>query len=189
MKKIATLTTLIALSLSQAYSNEKQTFEEKTSTPSCAITLPEDVCDLDSSFSYWTVGIGPLPIPAFNLGVGARAKKDRFGADVSLNLATVGIVNALRASANGLCYVHQTPSAHTYVGLGASVGGIWGFSSLFTGGFEGYFAPNFICGREFLNHEGKRRFFQVEALYPVKGFSSGGWVNFAFFTLKYGFAF
>jgi len=188
MKKIATFTTLIATGLSPAYSDEANAFEEKTSTPICAIALPEDICDLDSSFSYWTVGIGPLPIPAFNLGVGARAKRDRFAGDFALNLATVGIVNALRASANGLLYVHQTPSAHTYVGLGASVGVLWGLTYSMRG-VEGYFAPNFICGREFLNHEGKRRFFQVEALYPVKGFSSGRWVNFAFFTLKYGIAF
>jgi len=185
MKKIGMLLSLITLSLPSAYADEENVIEEKSSASTCAIALQEEVCDIDSSFSYRTIGIGPIPIPALNLGIGRRIKGGRYAGDFTVNLATLGIVNALQVYANGLCYIHQKPSAHTYIGAGASAAVAFSFPEA---SYSGYIAPNILGGREFINADGNRRFFQVEVLVlPFDIYSSN--LILPLVTLKYGIAF
>jgi len=56
-----------------------------------------------------------------------------------------------------------------------------------SGGY--YAAPNIIVGKEFLNRERKKRFFQVEVMYPLYIINWSEWMNFPVFSLTYGFSF
>ncbi|NGX39986.1 MAG: hypothetical protein KR126chlam1_01326 [Chlamydiae bacterium] len=185
MKKIALLLSLITYCLPSTYAGEENLIEENTNVPVCATALPKEVCGLDSSFWYRTVGIGPIPIPALNLGIGRRIKRERYAGDFTMNLATLGLVNALQVYANGLCYVHQKPSAHTYIGAGASAAVAFSFPEL---SYTGYIAPNILGGREFIDRDGNRRFFQVEVLILPFGIYSSTLI-LPVVTLKYGIDF
>lgn len=176
MKKIIIFLTLIGTSLSQVFSNETKLQEEKT-----------EEATIHSSYTYSTIGIGPLPIPAFTIGVGNRSIiGDNKAIDFGLSLATLIQINAIRGYVNILRYSKQTQKSQFYIGLGGSVGGIFGFSRHVD---CGYVAPNFIVGKEFLNSDGAKRFFQVEVMYPLISITHHGVVNFPLFTLKYGFSF
>ncbi len=175
MKKLIALIVMVG-SLSQAFSNE----EEMMCEP-----------NILSSYNYCGIGLGPLPIPAFTVGLGRRTLiGDHAAIDVGVSVATLIRINSVRGYGNALWYVNQKPYSQYYIGLGGSVGGIFG--NIFGGrsGFgEGYAAPNFIIGKEFFTSKNNKQFFQVETMYPMYVFSEREFVNWAFFNIKYGFAF
>lgn len=175
MKKIVIFLILIGTGLSQVFSNEIRLQEEAAETT------------IHSSYTYASIGIGPLPIPLFTFGLGHRSIIGGNKAiDFGLNLATLIQINSIRGYFNVLKYVKQTPTSQGYIGLGASLGGIFGLARFSD---YAYVAPNIIFGKEFLNSDGGKRFFQVEVMYPLISIRNLRAVNFPLFTLKYGIAF
>jgi len=141
--------------------------------------------NIHTSNTYITTGIGPLPLPTFLLGVGRRnVTGERTAIDFGLSGSSLIYVNMAKAHVNGLWYMNQTPTSQWYAGLGGSVGVIaWDHSA------QGYFAPNLVVGKEFLNSNCNKRFFQVETMYPMVSMHHTKVVNFPLISLKYGFAF
>ncbi|MGD2170293.1 MAG: hypothetical protein PVI40_08650 [Chlamydiota bacterium] len=152
------------------------------------IKAEDKQADIQSSYSYFGLGIGPLPVPAFTINVGNRfALGNNFAIDTGVTLATLIRYNALRGYIDGLCYINQQPSSQYYVGIGGSIGGVFGFNSFCD---EGFVAPNFLVGKEFFNSTGEKRFFQVEALYPQYLFNEKKLMDYLpLLTLKYGMSF
>ncbi len=151
-----------------------QGFAEEVETP-----------NIHSSNTYITTGIGPLPLPFPLIGVGRRnVVSDRMAIDFGVSGSTLIHVHMAKAHLNSLWYMKQTPVSQWYAGVGASVGAIaWDHS------VKGYFAPNFVVGKEFFNSNCQKRFFQVETMYPMVSMHHTKVVNFPFISLKYGFAF
>lgn len=149
----------------------------------------EIVCEptLHYSYNYGSIGLGPLPIPAPTFGLGRRIMTgDRFAVDVGAEVATLVRINAVKGYVNGLMYFNQKPRSQYYMGLGGSVGGIFGPSKFC---LEGYAAPNLIFGKEFCTCKGSKQFFQVEVKYPIYLMGAGTFINWGLINLKYGFAF
>lgn len=149
----------------------------------------EEEMNIQSSYSYVDLGLGPLPLPALTSSIGKRFAlgNKRVAIDTGATLTTLIRYNALRGYVNGLCYINQKPDSQYYIGLGGSVGGIFGFNSFCD---EGFTAPNALVGKEFFNSKGEKRFFQVEALYPVYTFKGKALFDtFPLLTLKYGMSF
>jgi hypothetical protein len=148
---------------------------------------PRDECpDLSSSFTYFSIGAGPMPAQAVNLGLGRRFVCDPMAIDVGVSASSFGIVNSLQAHLHALKYFHQQPTSQWYAGIGGSIDspfGIWDYSKAFVA------APNLILGREYLNSKGGRRFFQVESMYPLFPLKSGECINSGLVTVKYGIGF
>lgn len=156
-------------------------------TPKQEECIPEPC--IHSTYTYGSLGLGPLPIPALTLSLGKRAiVGDRAAIDAGATLATLLRWNLIRGYVNGLLYVNQKPCSQYYVGLGGSVGVPFGFDDIHEAGV--FITPNFVVGREFLNSDGSKRFFQAEVLYPAYSFSQKELYNcIPFITIKYGFAF
>lgn len=169
MKKFLAAFILSAMSI-QAICTENET----TSTE------PPIFC----SFSYGTIGAGPIPLPAPNLGIGRRLvfKKNR-AIDINLNGSSAIILNTLQGSINMLWYFKQEYSSQYYFGLGGGLGFCLGFSANF------YPTPVLTFGKEFFNSKNYKRFFQGELAFPLLTLDSGKTQPFPFLVLKYGIAF
>jgi len=172
MKKIILLISLIGA----AYASE-------TSPEECCCSEPT----VHSSFGYLTAGIGPIPCPGLNIGVGKRfVTGESTGMDFGVQASTVLFVSAVKGYANHLWYFNQKPRSQWYVGFGGSVGGVlfMGFCDFTINGFG---APNILFGREFLTRKGNKRFIEIETMYPLFLFQE--FVNCPAVTIKFGFAF
>lgn len=149
-------------------------------------TYAEEATSFHSSFNYKAIGIGPLPAPVLILGVGHRvALGEKGGLDIGVSGATLFAINTVRLPGDLLGYFGKQSNSQYFAGIRGTGGTIFGTITYDT---IWYAAPNAVVGKEFINSEGHKRFFQVEGIYPV--FSN----NFTeatipFFTLKYGFCF
>lgn len=134
------------------------------------------------SFSYRTIGMGPLPMPMLNIGIGKRLIfKVRSAIDLNVSGSTLVLVNTLQGSISRLWY----SSSQYYLGLGGTLGA--GFlSSLFP---FCYAAPALTFGKEFFNSSGCKRFFQIEAMFPVFILNIKETKLIPGVTVKYGIAF
>lgn len=151
--------------------------------------MTDSVSDLRSSYKYYGAGLGPLPVPALTQSIGVRKmlNEGNFAIDSGFTLATLVRFNAIRGYLNGLLYAKPEPSSQYYIGLGGSFGAFIGIDRFIDGVF---LAPNLLAGKEFINNEGEKRFFQVEALYPVHEMIYKSTFTFMpLLTLKYGMAF
>lgn len=144
------------------------------------------------SYSYMTFGVGPLPVPAPSIGAGTRdVMSENSALDMGVNISSIIYVTTIRGYVNYLKYFNQKPSSQCYWGIGGSLGA---GTVLIYCPFA-YVAPNFIGGVEFLNRNGKKRFFQVEAMYPaclvgvIPDGKCGGICPFPLLTISYGVAF
>lgn len=174
MKKIITILSLIGAGLSPAIAENIYEHEEIIYEP-----------HIDSSYTYWGVGLGPAPFPAVNLSLGRRvAFGDLLGVDLGVNLASIFVANSVRGYVNGLCYLNEKPNAH-YIGLGGTAGWMFGTGQK----NAGFVAPNFLFGKEFLTCSGNKQFLQLETMYPMYLFGQRIAVPFPLVTLKYGIAF
>lgn len=172
MKKIILLISLIGA----AYASE---------------VYPEECCccepNVHSSYGYFSAGLGPLPIPGLNIGVGKRViAGESTAVDLGIEGSTFIIVSTVKGYANHLWYFNQRPCSQWYFGLGGSLGGIFPIEYC-DQICEGFAAPNFIFGREFLTRTGSKSFVQVETMYPV--FLFHDILNYPAVTIKCGFAF
>jgi len=163
-----------------AFSNETKASEAKV----------DNETNIQSSYSYYGLGIGPLPVPAFTISAGNRVTfaGNHLALDTGVTLATLVRYNALRAYINGLCYINQKPDSQYYIGIGGSIGVTVGFDLLFDD--QGFVSPNFLIGKEFFNCKKEKRFFQIEVVYPAYFFKEKEIFDFMpLITLKYGTAF
>jgi len=176
MKKIILTACLIGMNIS-SFANAVTQLDE---------CVPESC--IHSSYFYSGIGLGPLPVPALTLGLEKRTVLgEKEDLDTGITLATLLRWNLIRANLNGLLYFRQNPCSQYYLGLGATGGIPFGFDDIQEIG--PFVSPSFLIGKEFINSEGNKRFFQAEVLYPPYLTSQGDFVHFPFITLKYGFAF
>ena len=147
---------------------------------------------LEKSYTYWSIGAGPCPLPIPILSVGKRTMKGDFSIDTGVSLATLVRANALYGYVNLLHYSSKKPSSQIYTGIGALAGAaqIIDLDDPFL-----FVSPQFIFGKEFLTQSGERQFFEVSIKCPLTIIDHGwrGWtadvVEIPIISLKYGFAF
>jgi len=148
---------------------------------------------MQSSYTYGTIGLSPLPIPAPTFGLGRRAMLGKATAlDFGAEWATLIYYNLFSGYANGLLYFKRKPTSQVYMGLGGTIGMLHSADRLYSNTHGlGYATPNLILGREFLTRKGRRMFFQIDTKYPLFLFSGSdrGFLNWGFLDLKWGIAF
>lgn len=143
---------------------------------------------IHSSYSYLDLGVGPIPLPALTVGAGRRTViGEKTALDLGVECNIFFFINSLKGYANHLWYFNQKPYSQFYIGLGGTLGGVMYLFGYYGCGLQGYAAPNVILGKEFLNCKGKKRFFQIETMYPIYTFRK--FENIGGVTIKYGFAF
>ncbi len=171
--------------------DSEKVLEEKTSSKPALLkekNRPQDEeGKLTSSFSYFEIGMGPMPIflPAFSFGV--RNQTNNHGFDVSLKLATV--IAITQVNADVLYHYYSKPNLESQFYVGAGLGG----SGFFRSHHKSYFAfgPEFVLGRQFQTKTKDTRFVQLKVNWPTIAPDShhDKAIYFPFTTLSYGFCF
>ncbi len=127
---------------------------EEATTPA-----PEKVT---SSLGYMDIGLGPVPIPLPNFGLGYRFQSDHNGMDLSLHAMTVVAITQLKATALYQYYFKPNLNSQFYVGGGAGVSDIFNRK-------KHYFviSPEFVFGKQYRNEANDTRFMQVGISWPT----------------------
>lgn len=122
--------------------------------------------DIQSSLSYFDIGVGPLPIPIPNFGVGHRIQDNHHGADFSLKAATIVYVTQVKV--NGLYHYYFTPNLQSqfYVGAGLGMSALLGHHDSFKRP-RFCLSPEFAFGKQYINEANDVRFVQVEISWPT----------------------
>ncbi len=132
---------------------------------------------------YVDLGLGPFPLPLPVFGVGYREQWNHHGLDTHLQLATVVHATVLKGSMHYLYYLKPNLASQTYVGGGASVGGLFVKHH-----DKALFSPEFVVGKQYINEAGDKRFFQAQTSWPTFA-SNKNPVYFPMVVLSYGFMF
>ncbi len=142
-------------------------------------------CELCETYPYFSLGLGPAPIPVPNFSLGYRKQHIHNGYDIGVNLATAGIFTQARAYANWIHYFNPWIYNEAYFGLGASAGAWFVHSGK---AFIAY--PNILLGKSYYNRCGSKRFLQAEMNWPVY-YSHRHELNWRFplLTFSYGWGF
>lgn len=139
--------------------HSKTVFAEE-SIANCTCT---PCCDVQDSYAYLSIGVGPLPSLLPNFNYGWRQQCGHHGIDIGANVATAFVATQLKGYANWLYYFNPSLCSQTYCGLGASVG-TW----LIKGDRNVVIAqPNILLGRSFMSDTGDRTFLQAEVSWPT----------------------
>ncbi len=149
----------------------------------CGAVFAEEV---KSSHGYVNVGIGPLPIPAPQVGLGWRYQNGHHGLDALIQLAWFYDF-AAKQSLVYLHYFNPNTKSQFYEGIGIA------FSELFDKKFGGiFFSPEFVIGNEFTTKRGNLRFVQAQIDWPFKDLLNGGLTMVGFcpgVSISYGICF
>lgn len=122
--------------------------------------MPQPVC---TSFFYGDVGVGPLPILLPTFALGYRTQWNHTGYDASIQVASLGIVTALKGSLLYHYYFQPSLCSQFYAGAGIAGGGV--FKS--DGDTFPFVAPEFVFGKQYITDTGGLRFFQIQANFPT----------------------
>jgi len=145
---------------------------------------------VNDHYLYGTFGVGPLPAPIPNLGLGFRNQINHGGVDINLKVLPVfGVATLVSYQTSGLYYFKPNLKSQFYTGLGASIN--CGFEHFHYNSFWAA-APVWLFGKSYLNNEGSRRFFELEVKVPSVLLSSknaGSATYFPFCSLTYGVKF
>lgn len=161
----------------------------------CLLTLGSITAqEVEQSFNYGSVGLGPFPLPLPNFALGRRMQKNHHGADLSLQVNTLVWVTQVKA--NVLYHYYWKPSlaSQSYAGLGVGPSAIFGENQALL------ISPEFVLGKQYRNEDGDLRFFQGQLSFPTVAYgNSWGWCpyshksvhvsKFPLLVLSYGFGF
>ena len=152
MKK--TLMILCTAAMSMAFGNE--TIEQ---TKPAAVE--QKATDVAQGNAFFSLGVGPLPIPLPAFGLGYRAQQGHFGSEISGQVTTV--VYATQLKGNLLVHYYPKPSlaSQFYVGTGV------GPSVIFDGGSTFTISPELVLGQQYRNASSDLRFIQAQISFPT----------------------
>ena len=130
------------------------------------------------SFGYYSLGCY-IPIPVPQLGTGYRLKEGKYAIDMSININSVIVANAIEAHIKGFYYVNKTD----YLGFGSVFGSSFGHARLYSDKLLSYMAPELCIGREYSDHF-KEFNLRVPTFVSKNGSKKGRW--FPVISFKYG---
>lgn len=188
MKKLILLAFLLAALLSFA---EESGYPAAQFAPVNEEYDPFDDYEMErssTSFGYYNMKMGPLPIPVPEIGFGYRFHKGSFGVDLGFTGYSIVVVSGAKLSFAPLYY---TP-ADVYFGLGGQVQRLSILS--LEGGVvrQNLFSPLFMIGRQFQRGSKRQKFVQFEynpILYRTEASPVEHGLNYALLNFSYGVQF
>jgi hypothetical protein len=128
-------------------------------------TLKDSATDIQNSFGYFDIGLGPAPIPLPIFGIGYRSQINHHGVGFSLNTSTIVAVTQVKGNVLYHYYFKPNLKSQFYAGGGLGVGSLFGRKerTVFS------LSPEFVFGKEYQTETNDRRFFQLQISWPTFG--------------------
>lgn len=114
---------------------------------------------IKTSYGYFCVGIGPIPLPAPLVGIGGRSQKGHHGFDCSLQISSLILISTAKMNLNYLYYFKPNLDSQFYMGAGLSLIGV---SSVTSDGWRVYPGPQLVIGKQYPSKKGSKCHFQAE---------------------------
>lgn len=148
----------------------------------CFLSVSSIFCN--EPLTYTSVGIGPLPLPAFTVSIGHRsAILPKMMIDNGVTVSSFLVRDYFVGGyTNSLFNFGSSPF---YAGFGVTLGGLLGKDLPHASAIG---APNMILGRS-LNSQTEKGFIQITTNYPVFSANDHSFDAFPFVTIKYGVGF
>jgi hypothetical protein len=131
-----------------------------------AETAPEKAAleSVNRSFSYFSIGLGPCPVPLPNFALGYRKQCDHHGFDLSLQAATVVAITQIKINSLYHHFFKPNLDSQFYAGAGLGVSAL--VSSNHYERVRGLISPEFVVGKEYRNKTNDTRFIQAQISFP-----------------------
>jgi hypothetical protein len=153
----------------------------------------QNIPPVEDHFTYFSIGVGPLPVLLPVFGLGYRSQWDHHGLDVSASASTIVFATQVKLSALYNYYFKPCLSSQMYVGggVGPSVVFMQHEDPVYT------ISPEFVIGKEYRNESNDVRFLQAQISFPTVS-SRSDWdlrrhradvLYFPMVTLSYGFGY
>lgn len=142
-------------------------FGEEYALEKTPITWKETAAvNVTSSIGYFSIGVGPLPVPLPNFGLGYRFQRNHHGFDLSLQAATIVAVTQAKVSLLYDYYFKPNLNSQFYMGLGASASGLFENKKHWKK-TTGSFSPELMFGKQYQNEAKDLRFLQLQISFPT----------------------
>ena len=153
MKK--TLMIICTTAMTFAFANEPVV--EQT-----APVVEQKATDVTQGYGFFSLGLGPMPIPLPAFGIGYRAQQGHFGSELSLQATT--LVYAAQLKGNFLLHYYPKPNfaSQFYVGTGISPSAVFG-----NGKSAFAISPELVLGQQYRNASSDPRFIQAQISFPT----------------------
>lgn len=120
---------------------------------------------VELSCCYLQMGVGPLPLPVPNFGVGYRCQHGHHGYDLSLQVATVVSITGVKG--NALYHYYFKPNLNSQFYVGGGIGAGYLFVQAHNSAHTALISPELVFGKTYLNKNNARRFVQAQVSFPT----------------------
>lgn len=146
--------------------------------------IPEQ---LEQQFGYFSLGVGPLPIPLPVFALGYRTQIGHHGFDGSFQVTTV--IEATQLKTNLLYHYYFKPSVVSQFYVGGGVGPSLLIQNYRHDRCKFLISPEFVLGQQYLNKSKDIRFMQAQISFPTVYVPKGKVFYGPLVVLSYGFGF
>ncbi|MBF8262862.1 MAG: hypothetical protein HW387_527 [Parachlamydiales bacterium] len=126
--------------------------------------------EVEQSMGYFSIGLGPFPLPLPNFAFGYRNQTGHHGYDVSLQAATVVVATQIKMNALYHHYFKPNLESQFYAGGGLGVSALVGGHNVVTM-VDGHnvvaISPEIVFGKQYRNKTNDTRFIQAQISFPT----------------------